>query len=303
LCHRNEPSGALAGLMRLRAFTQDDAHIFCRADQVVGEVATFCTLLFSVYAAFGFENIDVGLSLRPEVRAGEDAVWDQAEAALAAAARAAKIDYRRQPGEGAFYGPKLDFTLRDKRGRAWQCGTIQLDMVLPERLDAAFVDAGGARVRPVMLHHAVLGSLERFIAILLEHHEGRLPLWLAPDQVVVASVTDAQADHARACAQALRGAGLRAVADVRSERIARKSAEARAGAVPVFCAIGAREAADGTLSLRLWESPAEVMTIDGAITRLTSEIANESQSSAASLDNSDAACDAHFIGREEGEAS
>jgi threonyl-tRNA synthetase len=181
-CHRNEPSGALNGLMRTRAFTQDDAHIFCREDQVEAEVARFCALLREVYRDCGFPNFSVGFSTRPNLRAGSEEAWDRAEAQLAAAARAAGLKPRLQPGEGAFYGPKLEFSLRDRSGRDWQCGTVQLDFVLPERLGAEYVDEANRRVRPAMLHHAVFGSLERFLAILLEHHQGALPFWLAPEQ-------------------------------------------------------------------------------------------------------------------------
>ena len=267
-CHRNEPSGALSGLMRLRAFTQDDAHIFCREDQAEAEVAAFCRMLAEVYGDFGFAGVKVGFSTRPAVRAGDDATWDRAEAMLEGAARAVGLDYRLQPGEGAFYGPKLEFVLTDNRGRDWQCGTVQLDLVLPERLDAAYVDADGRRRRPVMIHHAVLGSLERFIAVLLEHYDGRLPLWLAPDQIIVASITDAQAGTARRYAEALGAEGFRAGADVRAERIGRKVADALAAGVPVLMAVGAREAADGTVSLRLGDGPAEAMPLAEAIARL-----------------------------------
>jgi threonyl-tRNA synthetase len=193
--HRNEPSGALHGLLRTRAFVQDDAHVFCTEGQVETEVACFCTLLRAVYADFGFADVAVRFSTRPAARAGSDAVWDRAEAALAAAARAAGLTVEVQPGEGAFYGPKLEFHLHDAHGRGWQCGTVQLDLVLPERLDATFRDADSAAARPVMLHHAVLGSLERFIAMLLEHHRGRLPLWLAPDQVAVATIAPAASGY------------------------------------------------------------------------------------------------------------
>ncbi|WP_051340572.1 threonine--tRNA ligase [Azospirillum halopraeferens] len=272
VCHRYEPSGALQGLMRTRAFTQDDAHIFCAEEQVEEEVARFCRLLNATYADYGFDDVRVGFSTRPAVRAGSDALWDRAEAMLAAAAQAAGLDVRVQPGEGAFYGPKLEFVLRDRQGRDWQCGTIQLDMVLPERLDVAYTDAANRRVRPVMIHHAVLGSLERFIGMLLEHHNGRLPLWLAPDQVVVASVGEAQADYARTVVAALDDAGLRAVLDDRPERLSRKAAEAREAGIPVLLAVGAREAAAGTVALRRLPSDgAMVMPVAEAVERLRPE--------------------------------
>ena len=202
-CHRNEPSGALHGLMRVRAFTQDDAHIFCTEDQINSETVAFCDLLRSVYRDLGFEEVTVRFSDRPEVRAGSDEIWDKAEAALRDAAEGTGLDYTLDPGEGAFYGPKLDFVLRDAIGREWQCGTLQVDFVLPERLDATYVGEDGAKHRPVMLHRAILGSFERFLAILIEQYAGRFPLWLAPLQVVVATITsdaDAYASEVSAAA-------------------------------------------------------------------------------------------------------
>ncbi len=268
VCHRNEPSGALAGLMRTRAFVQDDAHIFCLEEHVVPEVARFCGLLREVYADFGFDDVIVGFSTRPALREGAEDVWDRAEAALQAAADAAGLGYRVQAGEGAFYGPKLEFVLKDARGREWQCGTIQLDLVLPEKLDARYVDSHSNRLRPVMIHHAVLGSIERFIAILLEHYEGRLPLWLAPDQVAVASVTSAVADYARKVHEALVAAGFRGMADTRDERIGRKVADARSSGIPVFIAVGAAEAANGTVALRRTDGGQDVVPLAAAIARL-----------------------------------
>jgi threonyl-tRNA synthetase len=269
--HRNEPSGALQGLMRARAFVQDDAHVFCLDDQIEAEVARFCDLLRQVYADFGFAGFDVAFATRPAQRAGSDAVWDRAEAALAQAARRAGLEFETLPGEGAFYGPKLDFHLRDNRGRRWQCGVIQLDFVMPERLGAAYVDDHGERVVPVMLHHAVLGSLERFIGILLEHHDGRLPLWLAPEQVVVASI--GADDVAPSCrvAEAFEEAGLRVALDARPERLSRKIVDAREDGVPVLAAIGAREARDGTVALRFRDGRQESMPLAGAIARLRTE--------------------------------
>jgi threonyl-tRNA synthetase len=249
-CHRNEPSGALQGLMRTRAFVQDDAHIFCTEAQIEGEVARFCDLLRAVYRDFGFPDFTVGLSTRPPQRAGSDEMWDRAEAALAAAAEAAGLAPRLQPGEGAFYGPKLEFILEDRHGREWQCGTIQLDFVLPERLDVTYIDAANQRVRPAMLHQAVLGSIERFLAMLLEHYRGRLPLWLAPDQLVVASIGEAQAAYAARVADAFAQQDFRVALDVRPERLSRKIVDAREAGIPVLIAVGVREAQAGTVSLR-----------------------------------------------------
>ena len=271
MCHRDEPSGALMGLMRGRSFVQDDAHIFCAVDQVEAEVARFCGLVHRVYADFGFDDVQVAFSTRPKIRAGSDAAWDAAEARLEAAARSAGLDFRVDPGEGAFYGPKLDFHLRDSRGREWQCGTVQLDMVLPERLNAAYIDATGARVRPVMIHHAVLGSVERFIGMLLEHHDGNLPLWLAPDQIVVASITDAQVDYAKSVVDRFVAAGYRVVADVRSARLARKVVDAREAGIPLLAAVGAREAASDQVTLRQRDGVQEATTVDAAIVALRAE--------------------------------
>jgi threonyl-tRNA synthetase len=249
-CHRNEQSGALAGLMRTRAFEQDDAHIFCRTDQIDEEVHRFCVLLKAIYLDFGFPDYAVKLSTRPVARAGSDAVWDRAEAALESAAKTSELQFSVQPGEGAFYGPKLEFLLRDRHGREWQCGTLQLDFVLPERLDALYVDQESQRVRPVMIHHAILGSLERFAAILLEHHRGDLPLWLAPEQVVVAPVSDAQIEYARKVAAAFDEDGLRTVLDDRGETLSRRVVYAFESGIPVFAAVGARDEQDGTVALR-----------------------------------------------------
>lgn len=249
-CHRDEPSGSLQGLMRTRAFVQDDAHVFCRDDQVEYEVGRFCAVLRQVYADFGFEQFDVAFSTRPAVRAGSDALWDRAEAMLARAARAAGLDCVVQPGEGAFYGPKLEFILPDRGGRRWQCGTIQLDFVLPDRLGAVFVTEDSGRATPVMIHHAVLGSLERFIALLLEHYRGDLPLWLAPEQVVVASVGPAQQDPVVAVAAQLEQAGLRVAVDTGPDTLSRKIVRARDQAIPIMAVVGAREAHDGTVALR-----------------------------------------------------
>ena len=270
-CHRNEPSGALLGLMRTQAFVQDDAHVFCREDQVEPEVARFCELLRTVYRDFGFDEFAVGLSTRPARRAGSDAVWDRAEAVLARAAQAAGLDYRLQPGEGAFYGPKLEFVLRDGHGRDWQCGTVQVDLVLPDRLDARYLDERNAVRRPVLIHHAVLGSLERFIGMLLEHHGGRLPLWLAPDQVVVASIGERQADYAERVAGDLDAAGYRVVTDVRPERLSKKIVDAREAAIPILMAVGDREERDGSVTLRRRDGAQEAMPLAAAIEGLRAE--------------------------------
>jgi threonyl-tRNA synthetase len=270
-CHRNEPSGALHGLLRGRAFVQDDAHVFCTEAQVESEVVRFCELLRSIYADFGFPDFVAGLSTRPDVRAGSDALWDRAEAVLAAAAAAAGLAVRSQPGEGTFYGPKLEFALRDRQERDWQCGTIQLDFVLPERLDAGYFDGESRRSRPVLLHHAVLGSMERFIGMLLEHHKGDLPLWLAPDQVVVASIGEAQAGYADQAAAELERAGLRAVADTRPERLARKIVDARRNGIPVLAAVGAKEAASGSVALRWRDGRQASMAVGAAATALLAD--------------------------------
>lgn len=249
-CHRDEPSGTLHGLFRLRQFTQDDGHVFCAEDQVEAEIRRFCSGVGAFYAAFGFPEVAVALSTRPPERAGDDALWDRAEAALQAAAEAAGLRPALQPGEGAFYGPKLEFSLRDRLGRAWQCGTIQLDFVLPERFDLRYVDASGQRRRPAILHRALYGSVERFLGVLLEHHAGSLPGWLAPVQVRVAPVGPDQREAAAAAAAELRAAGLRVELDEREETLARRVAEAHEDGVPFFAVVGAREAAAGSLALR-----------------------------------------------------
>lgn len=250
LCHRSEPSGALHGLFRLRQFTQDDGHIFCLEDQVVEEVVRFVRSLRAFYASFGFSEVQVAFSSRPPVRAGEDSVWDKAEALLLAAAREAGLECLNQPGQGAFYGPKLEFILKDRLGREWQCGTLQLDLVLPERFNLHYVDASGARRRPVMLHRALLGSLERFIGILLEHHGGALPAWLAPEQVVVAPVGEGALAYAERLASRLREAGCRVRVDGRGESLSRKVAEAHEAGVPWLAVVGAREVEAGSVRLR-----------------------------------------------------
>jgi len=271
-CHRNEPSGALHGLMRVRAFTQDDAHIFCTEDQITEETKIFCDLLMSVYKDFGFEDVVVKFSDRPEVRMGDDATWDKAEKALTDAVNAAGYDYELNPGEGAFYGPKLEFVLRDAIGRDWQCGTHQVDFVLPERLDANYVGEDGEKHRPVMLHRAILGSFERFIGILIENYAGRFPFWLAPLQVVVATITDDAKPYAEKVLEVLKDAGLRAEADLRNEKINYKVREHSVQKVPVILVVGAREAEENTVAMRrLGGKDQEILALETAIDTLRQE--------------------------------
>ena len=271
-CHRNEPSGALHGIMRVRAFTQDDAHIFCTEDQITAESVKFCSLLQSIYADFGFHEVRVKFSDRPEVRAGDDATWDRAEAALTDATKAAKLDTILNPGEGAFYGPKLEFVLRDAIGRDWQCGTLQVDFVLPDRLDAEYVGEDGNRHRPVMLHRAILGSMERWIGILIEQYAGRMPAWLAPVQIVVASITDQANDYAREVAAAAADLGLRVETDLRNEKISYKVREHSVMKVPFILAVGGREAEAGTVALRrLGSNEQQVIDMAEALATLRSE--------------------------------
>ena len=266
--HRSEPSGALHGLFRTRAFVQDDAHVFCREDQVEAEVRRFCEIQTALYADFGFDAVEVRFSTRPEVRAGADAVWDRAERSLEAAACAAGLDPIVQPGEGAFYGPKLEFHLRDRLGRSWQCGTVQLDFVLPERLDAAYHDEKNGASRPVILHHAVLGSLERFIGILLEHHDGNLPPWLAPEQVLVASINKEAAPYALKVEQALLDVGLRVALDDGADTLPRKIVDARERGIPLIAVIGKREARERTVALRHRDGSQEALSLPEAVARI-----------------------------------
>jgi threonyl-tRNA synthetase len=271
-CHRFEPGGALHGIMRVRNFVQDDAHIFCTEDQITGESIAFCDLLRGLYAALGFTDVRVKFSDRPAVRAGADAVWDKAEAALRDACAAAKLDYTLNPGEGAFYGPKLEFVLRDAIGRDWQCGTLQVDFVLPERLDAAYIGEDGKRHRPVMLHRAVLGTFERFIGILIENCAGKFPFWLAPVQVVVATITEDADAYARQVLAALTGAGVRAELDLRNEKINYKVREHSLAKVPVMVVVGKREAEGQTVSLRrLGSQEQESVALAEALARLKAE--------------------------------
>ncbi|WP_286829462.1 MULTISPECIES: threonine--tRNA ligase [Kordiimonas] len=249
-CHRNEAHGALHGLMRVRQMTQDDAHIFCREDQITSESVAFCDLLASVYRDLGFPEFKVLLATRPETRAGEDETWDKAEAALENALKETGLEYDFAPGEGAFYGPKLEFHLSDAIGRTWQCGTLQLDFVLPERLDASFVGEDGNKHRPVMLHRAILGTLERFIGIMIEHYAGRMPLWLAPTQAVVTPITSDADDYAKEVFASLEAAGLRAKLDLRNEKINYKVREHSHAKVPAILVVGGREAEQKTVSVR-----------------------------------------------------
>ena len=273
-CHRNEPSGALHGIMRVRGFTQDDAHIFCTEDQVTAEAIAFCRLLLSIYRDFGFDDVAIKFADRPPNRVGGDDVWDRAEHDLKAAVEAAGLPYTLNPGEGAFYGPKLEFVLRDALGRDWQCGTLQLDFSMPGRLGASYVGEDGARHTPVMLHRAILGSMERFIGILLEHYAGNFPLWLAPVQAVVASITEDAAAYAEAVASELTAAGLRAVADTGNDKIGYKVREHSLAKVPLILAVGRREAERRGVSLRrLGSSAQEALALDDAVARLKLEAA------------------------------
>ena len=249
-CHRNEPSGALHGIMRVRAFTQDDGHIFCTPEQVEGEVTAFHRQAMAVYADFGFSDLAVKLALRPDKRLGDDATWDHAENALRAALRAAGVTWEELPGEGAFYGPKIEYHLKDSIGRSWQVGTMQFDPMMPERLDASYIDEHSNRQRPIMLHRAIVGSMERFIGILIEHHAGALPLWLAPVQVVVAPIVSDADAYAIEVADQLKAAGLRVESDLRNEKINYKVREHSVQKVPVIIAVGRREAEEKTVTLR-----------------------------------------------------
>ena len=262
-CHRNEPSGALHGIMRVRAFTQDDAHIFCTPEQINSEVEAFCTLLLDVYADFGFDKVAVKFSDRPEVRAGSDSTWDNAEAALRDAIDAVGLSYSVNPGEGAFYGPKLEFVLQDAIGREWQCGTVQVDFVLPEQLEASYIDSQSQRQRPVMLHRAILGSFERFLGILIEHYAGLFPLWLAPTQAIVATVVSDANPYAEEVVARLTAAGLRVEGDTRNEKISYKIREHVEARVPLILVVGRQEAEQGSVTLRrLGEKAQQLLSLD-----------------------------------------
>ncbi|MCR9255869.1 MAG: threonine--tRNA ligase [Alphaproteobacteria bacterium] len=271
-CHRYEPHGALHGIMRVRNFTQDDAHIFCTEDQITAESIDFCDLLQDIYRDFGYQDVRVKFSDRPEKRAGSDETWDRAEGALKEAVEAAGLPYTMNPGEGAFYGPKLEFVLRDAIGRDWQCGTLQVDFVLPERLDAHYTGEDGERHRPVMLHRAILGSFERWIGILIEQHAGRFPLWLAPTQAVVATITSDADDYATEVRDALRAAGIRAETDLRNEKINYKVREHSHAKTPAIFVVGKREAEEKTVAIRrLGTQKQEVLALSDAVTRFCEE--------------------------------
>src|SRR5687768_14712393 len=275
-CHRNEPHGALHGILRVRQFTQDDAHIFCREDQIVAETRRFCDLLDSIYRDLGFANYAIKLALRPEKRHGSDEIWDKAEQDLRDAVHLAGRDgaeygWQELPGEGAFYSPKLEFHLTDAIGRTWQCGTLQLDYVMPERLGAFYIGADGEKHTPVMLHRAIIGTFERFLGILIEHHAGRFPLWLAPVQAVVATIVSEADDYAREVVKTLEAAGLRVEADLRNEKINYKVREHSLAKVPYLLVVGKREAEEGTVALRPLGADArqEVLPLDALVERLT----------------------------------
>jgi threonyl-tRNA synthetase len=249
-CHRKEPSGALHGVMRVRAFTQDDAHIFCTPDQVQAESADFIKLLYKIYADFGFDEVLVNLSTRPENRIGSDELWDKAEAMMAASLDEANIQWKENPGEGAFYGPKIEFSLKDTIGRVWQCGTLQVDFNLPGRLDATYIDEDSSRQTPVMLHRAILGSLERFIGILIENYGGAFPAWLAPVQAVVLNISEKQNDYCKKVTESLGNKGFRVDSDLRNEKIGFKIRQHTLGKVPYLLVAGDREVENGTISVR-----------------------------------------------------
>jgi threonyl-tRNA synthetase len=271
--HRYEPSGALHGMLRVRAFTQDDAHIFCTAEQITEETIAVCDLILRIYRDLGFEDVKIKFADRPAVRVGADDVWDAAEAALLDGLKQAGLDYTHNPGEGAFYGPKLEFVLRDAIGRDWQCGTHQVDLNLPSRLGATYIGEDGQKHTPVLLHRAIFGSLERFIGILLEHHAGNLPLWLSPTQARVLTITSDADDYARDVVSQLRGAGINADADLRNEKISYKVREHSVAKVPVLMAVGQREVAERTVALRrLGSRDQQVVKLADAIARLSDEI-------------------------------
>jgi len=276
-CHRNEPSGGLHGIMRVRGFTQDDGHIFCTEDQILKECVDYTALLQKVYTDFGFKNIIYKVAARPEQRIGSDEIWDKAEAALIESLKASGCEYEISPGEGAFYGPKIEYTLKDAIGRQWQCGTIQVDFSMPERLDAEYVGEDGARHRPVMLHRAIVGSLERFIGILIEESAGALPAWLAPVQVAVLNITDAQADYVRSVAKTLQNQGLRVNLDLRNEKITYKIREHSMQKLPYLVVVGDKEMAAGTVAVRArGGQDLGVMSLDAFVQKITADIANKS---------------------------
>ncbi|MEZ5463667.1 MAG: threonine--tRNA ligase [Lysobacteraceae bacterium] len=276
-CHRDEPSGALHGILRVRAFTQDDGHVFCTPSQIESEVTAFHQQALKVYADFGFKDIAIKIALRPEKRLGSDEVWDRAEAALRAALSACGVEWEELPGEGAFYGPKIEYHLRDAIGRAWQLGTMQVDFMMPERLGAEYVDEHSSRQHPVMLHRAIVGSMERFIGILIEHHAGAMPLWLAPVQLVIMNITDAQADYVREMTQALVNEGFRVESDLRNEKIGYKIREHSLQKVPYQLVAGGREMENGTLAVRT-RSGEDLgsLSLTDLVARLRQELDNKS---------------------------
>lgn len=279
-CHRNEPTGGLHGIMRVRAFTQDDGHIFCTEDQIQEEVSAFSVLLQKVYADFGFTDIIYKVATRPEQRIGSDAIWDKAEHALMESLCASGCDFEVSPGDGAFYGPKIEYTLKDAIGRQWQCGTIQVDFSMAERLDAEYVGEDGARHRPVMLHRAIVGSLERFIGILIEQHAGAMPAWLAPEQVTVLNITDAQAEYAQTVAQTLQNKGFRASVDLANDKITYKIRSHATRKLPYILVVGDKEKESGTVAVRArGNKDLGVMPLENFIQLLQSEISSKSATS------------------------
>jgi threonyl-tRNA synthetase len=277
-CHRNEPSGALHGVMRVRGFTQDDGHIFCTEEQIEAEVIDFNKLVQKVYSDFGFTNVAIKVALRPDSRVGDDNVWDKAEEALRAGLRASKLEWTELPGEGAFYGPKIEFHIKDAIGRSWQCGTMQVDFSMPGRLGAEYVGEDNTRHTPVMLHRAILGSLERFIGILIENHSGALPLWLAPVQVVVVNISEAQIDYAESVAKMLRDKGLRVETDLRGEKVNYKIREHSLKKRPYQVVLGDKEKAAGLVAVRSRDARENQdlgqMNPEVLVERLLREIAN-----------------------------
>jgi threonyl-tRNA synthetase len=283
-CHRNEPSGALHGIMRVRAFTQDDGHIFCTPAHIEPEVEAFHRRALEVYSDFGFTDVTVKLALRPPKRLGTDEIWDQAESALREALRKCGVDWHELPGEGAFYGPKIEYHLKDSIGRAWQCGTIQVDFMMPARLGAEYVDDDNTRKPPVMLHRAIVGSMERFIGILIEHYAGALPAWLAPVQAVVMNISEHQIDYARDVSNALRKAGLRAIADLRNEKISYKIREHSLQKLPYQVVVGDKEVAASQVAIRTRKGvDLGRMSVEAFISRLQ---ADEAQKGRAAQDGS-----------------
>jgi threonyl-tRNA synthetase len=272
-CHRNEPHGALHGIMRVRQFTQDDAHIFCTHDQLIDETKAFCGLLDAVYRDLGFADYKVKLATRPDQRIGSDEEWDRAEADLETALKQTGLDYETLPGEGAFYGPKLEFHLEDAIGRTWQCGTLQLDPQMPRRLDATYVGADGEKHHPLMLHRAILGTFERFIGIMIEHYAGKFPLWLAPVQAVVATIVSDADDYARDVSARFAAAGIRVETDLRNEKINYKVREHSLAKVPLLLVVGKREAEEGTIALRRLgsEEHQKMMKVDDAVAMIAAE--------------------------------